>query len=313
MADASSMFESLVLNVLNSYLGAYVEVRRPAAGSRQGWLLLARFVQHSAHSTPPPKTARYRSHQKTNAAVLPFPFPFTPQGLNKDQLRIAVWAGECNLPPTFSPTQWVPPVFCPAASSQWCDFVARLLVPACRRARHTIGDVQMQGLKLRADALQSFGLPVVVKGEYLLGILWRSFYALRGHRCCPSLAVHRCCFSGSIACCPSLLFSGPPGRVAALRCWISRLATCPCAHVHAHPHPPIHTFMRCTAARSNEAGHIGKLKLEIPWSQLSSKPVTILIDDLFLLAVPVDTEQFYSADREKASRLAFAPTATRSF
>lgn len=51
------------------------------------------------------------------------------------------------------------------------------------------------------------------------------------------------------------------------------------------------------------AGHIGNLRLEIPWAQLSSKPVTIVIDDLFLLAVP-SVEQAYDADQEQVGRRA---------
>ena len=45
------------------------------------------------------------------------------------------------------------------------------------------------------------------------------------------------------------------------------------------------------------AGYIGKLNVRIPWGQLSSKPVTIEIEDLFVLASP-DAKEDYDADTQ---------------
>lgn len=33
-------------------------------------------------------------------------------------------------------------------------------------------------------------------------------------------------------------------------------------------------------------GHLGQLTLQIPWSNLKNKPVKVLIEDVYLLAVP---------------------------
>ncbi|KAH3666193.1 hypothetical protein OGAPHI_004382 [Ogataea philodendri] len=49
-------------------------------------------------------------------------------------------------------------------------------------------------------------------------------------------------------------------------------------------------------------GHIGELTLQIPWSNLKSKPVKVLIDDVFLLASPRILTEF-DAEEEKTREL----------
>ncbi|KAI5970317.1 VPS13 [Candida margitis] len=46
-------------------------------------------------------------------------------------------------------------------------------------------------------------------------------------------------------------------------------------------------------------GHLGELTLQIPWSNLKSKPVRIIIEDLYVLASPIILQDYDAEDDEK--------------
>lgn len=48
-----------------------------------------------------------------------------------------------------------------------------------------------------------------------------------------------------------------------------------------------------TASNSNNVGHLGQLTLSIPWTSLSSKPVEILIEDIYLLIAPASNAKVF--------------------
>ncbi|EGW35577.1 uncharacterized protein SPAPADRAFT_131526 [Spathaspora passalidarum NRRL Y-27907] len=50
-------------------------------------------------------------------------------------------------------------------------------------------------------------------------------------------------------------------------------------------------------------GHLGVLTLQIPWSNLKSKPVRIIIEDLYILASPIILRDYDAAEDEERSQL----------
>ena len=49
-------------------------------------------------------------------------------------------------------------------------------------------------------------------------------------------------------------------------------------------------------------GSIGKLSLKIPWTNLASSPVTVNIQDVYIVAVPLNHRPYYAREDEKLER-----------
>lgn len=151
-----------MLNVLNSYLGAYVEASALYDPLSSRCSTRSEQPRDAAGLAPSGLTAsapaRYRGSTRISSGSQSGPVSCWSRLRCRDCRRsICV----CSRPATC-----YPPLLLPGSAA-----VAHDAAPAYRCAALCCavlaGDVQMQGLRLRADALRSLGFPIVVKGGSL--------------------------------------------------------------------------------------------------------------------------------------------------